>query len=99
MLGNGGAIFNKLENKTETYFNGKVFEDILIYELKKDNIRLLKKLQLYTGNNMSMNDRLVLGRHQKSENLQGMPIEIGVVAIQRIMGMTDELMGKFKRLK
>lgn len=52
ILADGGAIFDKLNNTTHSYFNGKVFEDLLIYELKKDNMRLLKKLGKTQGGNI-----------------------------------------------
>lgn len=50
ILNQGGVIYDKLNNKTYDYYNGKVFEETLIYELKKDNEKL-----------MQMVDRLRMG--------------------------------------
>lgn len=45
ILNQGGTIYDKLNNKTYDYFNGKVFEETLIYELKKDNEKLMKMVE------------------------------------------------------
>ena len=42
LLTEGGTIYDKVKNQTHDYFNGKVFEDQIIYELKKDNQKLLE---------------------------------------------------------
>jgi hypothetical protein len=44
LLEKGGVTYDELNNKAYSYFNGKIFEEKLIYELKKDNQKLMKIL-------------------------------------------------------
>lgn len=95
----GGLIYNELDNKVISYDNGKIFEQRLIYELKKDNQKMVKMLAKINTNQQIARRPIVINQNitlnQESGTSLGLTMK-GLIAdtffkLDRITkGISDE---------